>query len=89
MSDLISRSALLEELNDTKYAWQDYDAVEGALRNIPAVDAAEVVKCRDCFYWMKAKVNRNGNLVCPKSGMEILATDYCSKAEKRKCHYDK
>lgn len=89
MSDLISRSALLEELNDSKYAWQDYDAVEGALRNIPAVDAAEVVKCRDCFYWMKAKVNRSGGLVCPKSGMEILATDYCSKAEKRKCHYDK
>ena len=46
--DLISRSALLEELNDTQYAWQDYDAVEGALRNIPAVDAVEVVRCKDC-----------------------------------------
>lgn len=44
MDDLISRSALLEELNDTKYAWQDYDAVEDALRNIPAVDAETVCK---------------------------------------------
>lgn len=40
--DLISRSALLEELNDTKYAWQDYDAVEGALRNIPTIEAEPV-----------------------------------------------
>lgn len=45
MNDLISRSALLEELNDTKYAWQDYDAVEDALRNIPAVDAV-VLPCK-------------------------------------------
>lgn len=53
------------------------------------VEATEVVKCKDCFYWMKAKVNRQGDLVCPKSGMVITATDYCSKAEKRMCHYDR
>lgn len=45
MDDLISRSVLLEELNDTRYAWQDYDTVEDALRNIPAVDAV-VLPCK-------------------------------------------
>jgi hypothetical protein len=48
-----------------------------------------VIRCKDCYYWMKAKVNRSGNLVCPKSGMEIKANDFCSKAEKRRCKYDK
>ena len=50
---------------------------------------APVIRCKDCYYWMKAKVNRSGNLVCPKSGMEIVATDFCSKAEKRRCKYEK
>lgn len=50
---------------------------------------APVIKCKDCYYWMKAKVNRNGGLVCPKSGMEIVATDFCSRAERRKCNYDR
>ena len=50
---------------------------------------APVIRCKDCYYWMKAKVTRSGNLVCPKSGMEITAADFCSKAEKRKCKYDK
>lgn len=48
------------------------------------IETVELVHCKDCYYWMKAKVNRSGNLVCPKSGMEIIATDYCSKAERRK-----
>ena len=49
----------------------------------------ELVHCKDCYYWLKAKVNRSGGLVCPKSRMEIMATDFCSKAEKRRCKYDK
>lgn len=98
--DLISRSALLEEFGEEPLVWDGHDYAEIQERNdweyytelvkkAPAVDAVEVVKCKDCFYWMKAKVNRSGNLVCPKSGMEIVATDYCSRAEKRKCNYDR
>ncbi len=51
-------------------------------------DEQKVVKCRECFYWMKAKVTRSGSLVCPKSGREITATDHCADAEKRRCKYD-
>lgn len=100
MSDLISRSALIERcevIADCEWnhraapvSWADaYEAFADMVEDAPAVDAVKVVKCKDCYYWMKAKVNRNGGLVCPKSGMEITATDYCSRAEKRECHYDR
>ena len=39
---MIDADALMTELNDTKYAWQDYDAVEDALRNIPTIEAEPV-----------------------------------------------
>ena len=93
-NDLISRSALKEWLTrPTGFRANcedctDIDCLDciigEAIDNAPAVDAVEVIKCRDCFYWMKAKVNRSGFLVCPKSGMEIVATDFCSRAERRK-----
>ena len=51
-------------------------------------EKVEVIRCKDCFWWMKAKVNRQGDLVCPKSGMVIMATDYCNKSERRKCKYE-
>lgn len=82
--ELISRSEL-KELFESDGHLSGY--IEAFIDDCPAADAVSAVRCKDCFYWMKAKVNRNGNLVCPKSGMEIVATDYCSRAEKRKCHY--
>lgn len=42
MSRLIDADALMIELNNTKYAWQDYDTVEDALRNIPTIEAEPV-----------------------------------------------
>ena len=89
MNDLISRSVLLEKAtNVTKYdegGWgMDLRAVTvDDVENAPAVDAVEVVRCKDCVYWPKAKVNRKGFLICPASGMEITATDFCSYGERR------
>lgn len=85
--DLISRSALWSDIQMLPHNGDivSSEEVEQTIKEAPAVDAVEVVRCRDCFYWMKAKVNRSGFLVCPKSGMEIVATDYCSRAERRKC----
>lgn len=86
-NDLISRSALWSDIQMLPHNGDivSSEEVEQTIKEAPAVDAVEVIKCRDCFYWMKAKVNRSGFLVCPKSGMEIVATDYCSRAERRKC----
>ena len=46
-------------------------------------DALDVVFCRECVYWAKAKSNKKGFLICPASGMEIMADDFCSYGERR------
>lgn len=43
-----------------------------------------VVRCKDCVHWTKAKVNSKGFLICPASGLAIMATDFCSKGERRR-----
>ena len=48
----------------------------------PTIDAVPVVRCRECRYRQKAKVNRKGFLICPASGMEITDDDYCSYGER-------
>ena len=86
--DLISRSAAKEELLswavciNKPHLLSKEDALH-VLDTIPAVDACEVVRCRDCVYWQKAKMNRKGFLICPASGMEIMAKDFCSYGERR------
>ncbi len=42
----------------------------------------EVVLCKDCVEYSRAKVNENGFLICPASGMEITEYDYCSYGER-------
>jgi len=60
--------------------------VEGWLRYYlsiaPTIDAVPVVRCGECRYRQKAKVNRKGFLICPASGMEITDDDYCSYGAK-------
>lgn len=48
----------------------------------PTIDAMEVVRCKDCKYWDKATI-RKGFLICPASGMEIMADDYCSYGKRK------
>ena len=62
---------------------EDYNFVRTVLDNAPTVDAVEVVRCKDCSYWDKATVNKNGFLICPASGMEITEGDFCSYGERR------
>ena len=47
-------------------------------------DLAPVVRCRNCVNWEKAKTNSKGFLICPASGMEIMANDFCSYGERTK-----
>ena len=41
MAELIDRQAVLREMLDPKYTWEDYDEMENLLGYIPAVDAVE------------------------------------------------
>lgn len=67
--DLISRSALLAELNDDKYTWEDYDNVDFAVQNLPAVDAVDADKALE---WLEGytfidtkQVYTNGTVLVP------------------------
>ena len=42
----------------------------------------EVVRCGECCYWDKATVI-DGFLICPASGMEITANDFCSYGKRK------
>jgi hypothetical protein len=45
-------------------------------------DLVPVVRCRYCVNWKKATV-KDGFLICPKSGMKIMARTYCSYGDRR------
>ena len=57
-------------------------AVRHHLPEIHAADVVEAVRCEECEYRKDARVNKNGFLICPASGMEITDNDYCSYGER-------
>lgn len=54
MADLISREALLRKMLDPIYTWEDYDEMENLVSCLPAVDAVEVVRCKDCKWGVES-----------------------------------
>lgn len=90
MSDLIDRSALIvEDFTDMFFDKIDAKVFEQILNCAPAVDAVEVVRCKDCVYQKDAKVNCKGYLICPASGMEITDDDFCSYGERGESEVNK
>lgn len=54
MSDLISRSAAIESLDQHSYEnGSDYAKTAELLNDLPAVDAVPVVRCKDCVHSAK------------------------------------
>jgi hypothetical protein len=87
-NDLISRSALKERWTIASPEPYTTDAAEvlASIDEAPAVDAVEVVRCRNCVNWKKATVSKDGFLICPKSGMKIMARTYCSYGDRGADH---
>lgn len=61
------------------------------LRNAQLLEAKEkmksmvpVVRCRECEYFLDARGNGNGFLICSRSDMEISPDHFCSYGERRK-----
>lgn len=79
-NDVISRSALLEA------KWDLCDAEE-AIKDAPAVDAEEVVRCKDCrWYYRSASSDLGGR--CQMFGTydsdpSVAAGEFCSRGERR------
>ena len=95
MSDLISRQAILKHIEKIRQGVQmldgdihrasiimnGMDLCEEAVRNQPTVDAAPVVRCKEC----KHKDEENG--FCEGRGfpMQLVPDDgFCDKGERRK-----
>ena len=79
---LIDANAFRQSLEVDRFGYTDIVKVNIAIDK-STVDAVEVVRCKDCTYWDKAVVNKKGFLICPASGMEIQADDYCSYGGRR------
>ena len=85
MSDLISRSWMMEQLDglgDTRLIKRNFIAL---VTNAPTVDAVEVVRCRECKFgdWDSEP---DDAMVCmrTKDGFWRSGNDFCSLG-KRKC----
>ena len=53
------------------------DALIEAINDAPAIDAVEVVRCRDCKYWRDDHTCREHSLVSPMG-----ANEFCSRGER-------
>ena len=85
MSDLIRRSdviAKLKEENERGHLapWVGTD-VYSAVRAIPAVDAVEVVRCRECGNWHENVHDRGDDSYCELWNAEMKADGYCVYGE--------
>ena len=91
MSDLISRSELIAKIKPPAEDDYDHKVSVGFVRkmlfnfanSVPAVDAAEVVRCADCVYWQ----DNNGGYPHEDcrwgKGETPDADDYCSFGERK------
>lgn len=74
----VHKGRLLQALTDARAFYE-----EGHNDAMTNHDLVEVVRCKDCVYFVEAKVNSKGFRICPASGMEITDTDFCSYGERR------
>lgn len=91
MADLIDRNSLIEKLHKRANDWRGTfsgDAYRNAVQMIkkePAVDAVEVVRCKDCKWWQENQWSDSGEMMC-KCWCDWLPTeadDFCSYGERR------
>ena len=83
MSDYLKREDVVRILSERNAAWNAYEMVV----ILPAADAVEVIRCRDCRFfhpdtysdnWCSAKSPGVTKGMCTPSG-----DSYCSDAERR------
>ena len=82
MGDFISREAALDMCDD------DCDIIR--IRNIPAADVVEVVRCRDCdSYYPSGCPDGYGTCIAPELYGVCIPEDFFCKLGRRKENADK
>ena len=81
MDDLIRRQDAIDALT-TECSWTFYDEhgqltpngkeILGALKNIPSVDAVEVVRCKDCKHYIHVRTDPG---YCTRDGSRWVFRD--------------
>lgn len=68
---------------DFIYGWmhQAADAIEELSHICDAMKPKYDAACVKCAYYAEAEYNDKGFLICPASGMDITAWDFCSYFE--------
>lgn len=81
--EYISREAALTALQDSDL-FNTTERQLRAIRELPAADVAEVVRCKDCKYG-DYDSKPNGAMVClrTKDGFWREETDFCSYGKRR------
>lgn len=95
MSDLISRSKLIDHLNaclaesdgGTPITDAVIVAIRSAVENMPSVDAVPAVRCRECRHWGKHDVDVPGETdsikACEWAIWMIGENGYCVYGERK------
>ena len=71
---------LVKEMRTKALAWYTAECIADSLI---ANGVTIPVRCKECKHWDDATVNKKGFLICKASGMEIMATDFCSYGERK------
>lgn len=88
MNDLISRAALLQEF-ETEHQCHSNDlwhitGIKAFIENAPAVDAEEVVRCKDCKHWGTGVAGETDFVKCCEfANYMIGANGYCLYGERK------
>lgn len=77
MGDLISRQAIRLDIKGWLNSGTDWRTLYNIVDGQPAVDAVEVVRCKECNY----KKEVNGVLRCPYSTVDLNPNGYCHRGE--------
>lgn len=81
-NDFILRQAAIDAM---EWKWAGKAAFD-AIKNLPSIDAVEVVRCRDCKYYQFADNRAFGMPVkrCEWTGFEdVDDDDFCSRGERK------
>ena len=89
MDDLISRQMLLEYIHGEpvgRLLCDKYN-LDGLIEQLPSAQP-EIIRCKDCKYWVPGYITDNDDFIPPKCGewrqmVGHSSDDYCSLAERR------
>lgn len=86
MNDLISRAALLQEFKTERHnndLWH-ITGIKAFIENATAVDAVEVVRCKDCKRWGTGVAGETDFVKCCEFGKYMIgANGYCLYGERK------